>query len=223
MALCSGRTARGPLSAEPGRVRAWSSVERPWRLRPLRAIWVREASYLDIIDAWDEHVYTTRQLVKTLHKVEGLYTFTRFSVAEPRSTWYLKPRECRCGPMTLPEPAASLWRELRRSARPGARAKWSGHQGGGAPAAELSWPRGGGHRASTGIGLTVPEGTGIHRLDEAARGGTERADLTAPGAVEATTGKNNTRWSSRGAASISQSSTLGRQHEQRARQSKGAR
>ena len=44
----------------------------------LIATWTEEATYLDIIDAWGEHVYTIRELVAALHKVEGLHAFTRF-------------------------------------------------------------------------------------------------------------------------------------------------
>ena len=54
-------------------------AERPdARQLALIATWAREASYLDIIDAWGEHVYTIRELVAAFHKVEGLYAFTRF-------------------------------------------------------------------------------------------------------------------------------------------------
>ena len=54
-------------------------AERPdLRQKALLATWAREASYLDIIDAWGEHVYTIRELVTALHKVEGLHAFSRF-------------------------------------------------------------------------------------------------------------------------------------------------
>ena len=48
------------------------------RQQQLIAAWAQEAAYLDIIDAWGEHVYTIRELVAAFHKVEGLHTFTRF-------------------------------------------------------------------------------------------------------------------------------------------------
>ena len=93
--------------------------------------------------------------------------------------------------LTLPEPAASLWRRcaagleqaLGQMERPPER--WS--IGGGTILA-ARW----GHRQSTDIDLTVPEGTGIHTLDERL-GGTLRADMTAAGAVEVTTGKRRHR------------------------------
>ena len=89
--------------------------------------------------------------------------------------------------LTLPEPAASLWRRcapalgraLAQMERPPAR--WS--IGGGTILARR-W----GHRASTDIDLTVPRGTGIHTLDERV-GGTLKADMTAAGAAEVSTGK----------------------------------
>lgn len=48
------------------------------RQQALIATWAKEASYLDIIDAWGEHVYTIRELVAAFHRVDGLYAFTRF-------------------------------------------------------------------------------------------------------------------------------------------------
>ena len=54
-------------------------ADRPDALQQqLIAAWAQEAAYLDIIDAWGEHVYTIRELVAAFHKVEGLHTFTRF-------------------------------------------------------------------------------------------------------------------------------------------------
>lgn len=54
-------------------------AERPdAEQKALLGTWAREASYLDLIDAWGERVYTIRQLVAALQKVPGLYTFTRF-------------------------------------------------------------------------------------------------------------------------------------------------
>ena len=46
--------------------------------RCLISTWAEEASRLDLLDAWGEHVYTIRQLVAAFHKVEGLRTFTSF-------------------------------------------------------------------------------------------------------------------------------------------------
>ena len=93
--------------------------------------------------------------------------------------------------LTLPEPAASLWRRaapvleraLGQTERPPA--QWS--IGGGTI---LAWRWG--HRESTDIDLTVPAGTGIHTL--AARlGGTLEADMTAAGATDVSTGKTRHR------------------------------
>ena len=89
--------------------------------------------------------------------------------------------------LTLPEPAASLWRRaapaleraLGQTERPPAR--WS--IGGGTILARR-W----GHRESTDIDLTVPAGTGIHTLDDRA-GGTLEADMTAAGAADVFTGR----------------------------------
>ena len=89
--------------------------------------------------------------------------------------------------LTLPEPAASLWRRaapalqraLRQTERPPPR--WS--IGGGTILARR-W----GHRESTDIDLTVPVGTGIHTLDDRV-GGTLEADMTAAGAADVSTGK----------------------------------
>ena len=91
------------------------------------------------------------------------------------------------GQLTLPEPAASLWRRaapalgraLAQTERPPAR--WS--IGGGTILAQR-W----GHRESTDIDLTVPTGSGIHMLDERV-GGTLKADMTAAGAADVATGK----------------------------------
>ena len=89
--------------------------------------------------------------------------------------------------LTLPEPAASLWRRtapaldraLRQTQRPPA--QWS--IGGGTILARR-W----GHRESTDIDLTVPAGTGIHTLDDRV-GGTLEADMTAAGAAHVSTGR----------------------------------
>ena len=48
------------------------------RQQSLLSTWAEEATYLDIVDAWGERVYTIRQLVTAFHKVEGLHTFTSF-------------------------------------------------------------------------------------------------------------------------------------------------
>ncbi len=48
------------------------------RQKALISTWATEASYLDIMDAWAERVYTIRELVAAFHKIEGLYAFTRF-------------------------------------------------------------------------------------------------------------------------------------------------
>ena len=48
------------------------------RQKALISTWATEASYLDIVDAWAERVYTIRELVAAFHKIEGLYSFTRF-------------------------------------------------------------------------------------------------------------------------------------------------
>ena len=93
--------------------------------------------------------------------------------------------------LTLPEPAASLWRRasraleraLAQSERPPAR--WS--IGGGTILAQR-W----GHRESTDIDLTVSAGTGIDRLDERV-GGTLKADMTAAGAADVSTGRTRHR------------------------------
>ena len=72
---CAGWPER-PTAAE---FHAAVHAERPDdRQRALLSTWAKEASYLDIVDAWGEHVYTIRELVAALHKVEGLYAFTRF-------------------------------------------------------------------------------------------------------------------------------------------------
>ena len=93
--------------------------------------------------------------------------------------------------LTLPEPAATLWRRaapaleraLEQTERPPAR--WS--IGGGTILARR-W----GHRESTDIDLTAPAGTGIDRLDERV-GGTLRADMTAAGATDVSTGRTRHR------------------------------
>ena len=93
--------------------------------------------------------------------------------------------------LTLPEPAATLWRRagpaleraLAQTERPPAR--WS--IGGGTILASR-W----GHRGSTDIDLTAPVGTGIDRLDERI-GGTLRADMTAAGAADVSTGRRRHR------------------------------
>ncbi len=93
--------------------------------------------------------------------------------------------------LTLPEPAASLWRRaapaleraLGQTERPPA--QWS--IGGGTILARR-W----GHRESTDIDLTVPVGTGIHTLDDRV-GGTLRVDMTAAGAADVSTGKTRHR------------------------------
>ena len=95
------------------------------------------------------------------------------------------------GQLTLPEPAASLWRRtspalgraLAQTERPPAR--WS--IGGGTILARR-W----GHRESTDIDLTVPAGSGIHMLDERL-GGTLKADMMAAGAADVATGKTRHR------------------------------
>ena len=68
----SGTGARGPAATELTKPRPDP------RQQALIATWAKEASYLDIIDAWGEHVYTIRELVAAFHRVEGLYAFTRF-------------------------------------------------------------------------------------------------------------------------------------------------
>ena len=93
--------------------------------------------------------------------------------------------------LTLPEPARSLWRKtaatlkraLSQTEHPPSR--WS--IGGGSILA-LRW----GHRESTDIDLTAPNGSGIHRLDQRV-GGTLEADMTAIGAVDVATGRTRHR------------------------------
>ena len=93
--------------------------------------------------------------------------------------------------LTLPEPAASLWRRaapaleraLGQTERPPA--QWS--IGGGTI---LAWRWG--HRESTDIDLTVPAGTGIHALDDRV-GGTPEADMKAAGAADVSTSKTRHR------------------------------
>lgn len=93
--------------------------------------------------------------------------------------------------LTLPEPAATLWRRagpaleraLAQTERPPAR--WS--MGGGTILA-CRW----GHRESTDLDLTAPAGTGIDRLDERV-GGTLRAEMTAAGAADVSTGRTRHR------------------------------
>ena len=72
---CAGWPERPTAAEFYAAVHAESPDERQ---RALLSTWAREASYLDIVDAWGEHVYTIRELVAALHKVEGLYAFTRF-------------------------------------------------------------------------------------------------------------------------------------------------
>ena len=67
---------RGPTAAEF--YAAVHAGEIDARQRALLSTWAVEASYLDIVDAWGEHVYTIRELVSALHKVEGLHSFRRF-------------------------------------------------------------------------------------------------------------------------------------------------
>lgn len=72
---CAGWPSR-PTAAEF--YAAIHAQETDARQQALLATWAEEASYLDIVDAWAEQVYTIRGLVAALHKVEGLHTFTRF-------------------------------------------------------------------------------------------------------------------------------------------------
>ena len=72
----SPRAARRPTAAEF--YAAIHAGEIDARQQALLSTWAVEASYLDIVDAWGEHVYTIRKLVAALHKVEELHTFTTF-------------------------------------------------------------------------------------------------------------------------------------------------
>ena len=74
-ASCAG-WARRPSAAEF--YDAIRSGEVDARQRCLISTWAEEASRLDLLDAWGEHVYTIRQLVAAFHKVDGLRTFTSF-------------------------------------------------------------------------------------------------------------------------------------------------
>ncbi len=72
---CAGWPRRPTPSEFYDAVRAGTPTRRE---RTLMSMWAVEASSLDLFDAWGEHVYTWRMLVRALHRAGPLDAYLRF-------------------------------------------------------------------------------------------------------------------------------------------------